>query len=94
MSTYWGYACVSHEPPLVSEHWFNHGDLLLAQVYKQVREGSWPDCDEWGTPGPVDSNGYLTNSPIYWLREHPDCEVVLHNEYGDTRVTSPEAGTP
>ncbi len=83
MSTYWGYQCISHDPPLTSEHWFNHGEETLRDLFAKVRAGTWPDDDILG-PAPVDHRGYATNSPPVWLMEHPECEVVLNNEYGDT----------
>jgi len=88
VSTYWGYACVSHEPPIVSEHWFNHGDEALAKVFCLERAGEWPVDDRWpelGDPVPMVHRHYETTVPIVWLREHPNCTVVLHNEYGDTK---------
>ena len=77
MSTYWGYVCKSHEPPIESEHWFNHGYLTLEQVFRKERAGEWPDQED------VMHRGYATKEPIQWLRQHPHCEVALRNEYGD-----------
>lgn len=82
MSTYWGYVCKAHEPPIESEHWFNHGQHILAEVLTSERAGEWPS-DEWGDPGAVNHRGYVTDSPVVWLRQHPHCKVWLRNEYGD-----------
>lgn len=86
MSTYWGFVCESHDPPLVSEHWFNHGEEPLRFAATAVRAGTWPESDdEWHDPKPVEHMGYRTTSPIEWLRKHPKCSIALHSEYGDTR---------
>jgi hypothetical protein len=42
VSTYWGYVCESHNPPLISEHWFNHGEDVLTDAYRKERAGEWP----------------------------------------------------
>jgi len=81
VSTYWGYACRSHSPELRSEAWFNHGDGALRKTLDSYRAGNWP-TDEWDDPLPMSHQGYLTTSPIAWLREHPHCEVGIINEYG------------
>jgi hypothetical protein len=91
LSTNWGYACISHDPPLVSECWFNHGEEVLVDAFLRERAGQWPSDPsggdvEWAEPMPVTLRSYATTSPIYWLREHPRCEVVLHNEDGETRL--------
>lgn len=88
MSTYWGYSCVSHDPPLNSDHWLNHGEDVLIDAYLRERRGEWPDDDAdlpWVEPEPVVLRGFESTAPIWWLRSHPHCEVVLHNEYGETR---------
>jgi hypothetical protein len=33
VSTYWGYVCESHNPPLESEHWINHGEDVLVATF-------------------------------------------------------------
>ena len=88
MSTYWGFACVSHDPPLTSERWFNHGEGTLRQAFRLERAGAWPNDPDMPEvleePLPVAHRGHATTAPIQWLREHPRCTVVLRNEYGDT----------
>jgi len=84
MSTYWGYVCQSHDPELESERWFNHGEDVLAEVYRIERAGDWPN-DPLDDPRPVGHREYNTNAPIVWLREHPRCQVALRSEYGDTK---------
>jgi hypothetical protein len=94
MSTYWGYVCRSHDPEIESEHWFNRGAALLADVYQKVRAGAWPDGADmggWKEPELVNFNGYATVGPIYWLEAHPRCDVALRSEYGDTREIAGEA---
>lgn len=96
MSTYWGYVCVSHAPPLGSEQWFNHGEDALCDAYVRERAGTWPDEDNAGLylppdPVPVQVHGYGTTAPIWWLRQHPNCRVLVESEYGD--LILPEDGT-
>ena len=96
MSTYWGYACESHDPPLISEHWINHGEDALIETFRKERAGEWPDepvivgVNDALDPEPVEvryyADGYGSQAPIWWLREHPRCAVALHNEYGDRRA--------
>ena len=90
MSTYWGYVCDSHDPPLISERWFNHGEAVLTDAYTRERAGQWPtdpNITAWDEPVPVvSSGGYETTAPISWLREHPRCTLALHNEYGDRQA--------
>jgi hypothetical protein len=83
LSTYWGFVCRSHDPEIESEHWFNCGAALLADVYQKERAGEWPnDFEEpWQEPTAVGG----TRAPIFWLRQHPRCDVALRSEYGDTR---------
>lgn len=42
MSQYWGYVCESHDPPIESDRWLNHGDDALADLFHKVRNGEWP----------------------------------------------------
>lgn len=82
MSTYWGYSCRTHTPPLNSEMWFNHGDEALRRVLGQYRAGNWP-TDEWGYPLPMSHNGHLTSEPTAWLSRHEQCDIGIINEYGN-----------
>lgn len=91
MSTYWGYRCISHDPPLESEHWFNHGEDVLIDAYLKVRAGTWPMVPDRLFPGEFEPalvvhRSYETAEPHAWLTDHPRCEVVLANEYGDVRA--------
>lgn len=79
MSNHWGYVCRSHDPEIESEHWFDRGAGVLAEVCQKVRAGEWPD----GVASP--DGCYRTAEPILWLRQHPKCDVALRSEYGDTR---------
>lgn len=90
MSTYWGYVCRSHDPELESEHWFNRGAAVLADAFHKELAGEWPNNPQftnWEEPEPViaPSGNHQTTEPIYWLRQHPHCDVALRSEYGDTR---------
>lgn len=80
MSTYWGYACRSHNPPLLSEMWLNHGDRALEKTLASYRSGHWP-VDEWDCPVPMSFSGMSWHGPVAWLREHPNCDVGIINEY-------------
>lgn len=46
MSTYWGYVCETHDPPIVSERWFNRGETVLHRVFELERAGEWPNVPE------------------------------------------------
>lgn len=92
MSTSWGYVCQSHNPNQHSEDWFNHGQDLLADVYRRVRAGAWP-TDEDDDPVPVVHRGYETRAPVYWLRGHPHCMIALWNEYGVVVSLDPQPST-
>lgn len=94
MSTHWGYTCLSHDPPLSSDTWFNHGEQILLHAYQTERAGQWPRdpaITAWDEPVPVYNGGHGTTAPIEWLRQHPRCNVALRNEYGDVQPI-PEAG--
>jgi hypothetical protein len=87
VSTYWGYVCKSHNPPIESEHWFNRGEDILREAYRLEQAGEWPTVAPtaldlkygWDLdPEPVS----WTTEPIHWLRAHPHCDVALRNEYG------------
>lgn len=88
MSTYWGYVCLDHDPHLASERWFNHGEDLLWDAWSRERAGVWPHRP-YGSLPPEDCEpkevlgAFGTTAPIWWLREHPSCNVALRNEYGD-----------
>lgn len=88
MSTHWGYVCMSHDPHLSSEHWFNHGEDVLRMVWEMMKAGTWPKVPDEFSPedwayAPVVQRSYETMSPVYWLLEHPHCDVGMENEYGE-----------
>jgi hypothetical protein len=71
----------------------NHGEDRLAALFWAVRRGEWPSdpsITAWAEPMPVPYHAgpeaYASTAPIMWLHEHPSCQIVLHNEYGDTRI--------
>lgn len=62
MSTHWGFVCESHDPPLISETWLNHGDDALIDAFRKERVGEWPTCT---------ADDYLAweGEPYYLLQE-------------------------
>lgn len=46
MSKHWGYVCQSHNPAIESERWLNHGEKVLADVFRLERAGQWPNVPE------------------------------------------------
>lgn len=94
MSTYWGFVCRSHDPEIESEQWFNCGAAVLADAFQKERAGDWLNSEQFDEPLPVVAPGgtWVTSEPIYWLRQHPVCDVALRSEYGDTRelASAPE----
>lgn len=84
MSKYWGYVCRSHDPELVSEHWYNHGEQALTELYRKFHAEPWP-VNEWGELEETEVHGQRTTAPVYWLNQHRNCNVALSNEYGDTQ---------
>lgn len=88
MSTNWGYVCLTHEPHISSDHWFNHGEDFLEVIFILERNGQWPNKDKGpfrADPANVFFQGEWTDSPIRWLREHPHCAVRLQNEYNEEK---------
>lgn len=65
MSTSWGFVCLSHDPPLISERWFSRGGAgALADLFRRERRGEWPNT-------PEDSPFYLAfqGEPLPMLAE-------------------------
>lgn len=89
MSNYWGYVCLSHDPPMYSEQWLNHGEEALRAAWEQSRtpEG-WPAVPKipgvndllGDDPMPIDHRGVPHSGPGGWLWEHPRCRVGLHDQ--------------
>lgn len=73
MSTYWGYVCLSHDPPMISERWLNRGGMALADLYRKERAGEWPNT-------PEDHPFYLAfeGSPLPMLAEGDTAIPVDH----------------
>lgn len=85
MSTYWGYVCLDHEPPLHSEHWLNRGEDALERFLRAWKAGGYT-----ADTSPMPSMGqYPGAQPAYWLAAHPTCRVALGNEYGEIREVTP-----
>lgn len=80
MSTEWGYVCQSHDPELESDHWFNHGQAKLREIFAD-REALFRVYE-------LDYGLALANTDLYgptcWLMMHRNCAVAVRNEYGDT----------
>ena len=93
MSKYWGFRCASHDPPIDSERWLNHGDQALADALVRVRAGAWPTTANYSRSGrfldaedvPLVWRDWPHTEPVAWLRQHPHCHVQLVSEYGDVR---------
>lgn len=91
MSKHYGFICQSHNPSLISDHWLNWGQEVLAEVYRRERAGAWPDDEAYAAqwpgsapePLPVTHGTERYEGIVPWLREHPHCVVALHNEYGE-----------
>lgn len=96
MSINWGYVCRSHSPNITSEQWFNldRGRDILRDVAKLVRAGQWPDHPLTGDPVQFYHEGQDHGAPIYWLNQHPHCDVALQNEYGEIEELDPDAEPP
>lgn len=78
MSTYWGYRCISHNPHLESEHWYNHRENMLGELLQ--KKALIPAAIE------VASTVWDAQLPqeVHWLAHHLNCSVEVVNEYGET----------
>jgi hypothetical protein len=97
MSIRWGYVCRSHSPNIQSENWFNldAGRDVLREVAKLVRAGQWPNHPFTSSPVPFfHEQSAQHTAPIYWLNQHPHCDVALQNEYGEIEELDPDAEPP
>jgi hypothetical protein len=93
MSRSVGYECLSHDPYLRSDTFINHGDDILQMAFTLERAGLWPSTpdhlypeDQWDPTPVADSCGA---APIYWLRQHPKCQIGLFDEYNETKPLNP-----
>lgn len=79
MSTWYGYVCLSHEPPMEQDRVF-HGykgcEFLIWNLRR--RRGQVQETTNYH-----DQNG-TANA---WLDEHPDCNVGVKDGYGETVYT-------
>jgi hypothetical protein len=96
VSTDWGYACLSHDPPIVmGDAMVNHAFDALVAALPAVRAGAWPMMLSYpGTalddsePAPiVGTTGDASGAPIRFLLDHPRCRIAVFNEYGETWFT-------
>lgn len=92
MSTRWGYACVSHDPPLLCrEDQINHGRDALAEALSKYRMGQWPRYEAspgYTLPAPIVDDGEPnSDGQALFLDDHPRCRVAIFNEYGDCWFT-------
>lgn len=85
MSTWYGYVCLSHEPPLEQDRVFHghKGEEFLIWNLKR-RRGQVQETSSYH-----DQNG-TANA---WLDEHPDCSVGVKDGYGKTVYTYNRAVT-
>ncbi len=84
MSEHWGYYSKTKNES--SEHWFNHGEKDLIELYEH-REVL---AKITSLLIHVDINiGHQGSDPLDWLIEHSGEEIWLENEYGDRKpITS------
>jgi hypothetical protein len=88
MSMYWGYYCEACD--VESEHWYNHGEDKLREVY-----AAWPHVRAIRelAGGNIDVSVLGQGTPWPFLEEHPDHPLMLINEYGDLEPLNPDAVT-
>lgn len=99
MSTHWGYACISHDPPLLMDDFGgvggrpNHAFDAMVEALAAHRQGTWPREEPYpgaGYTNPValtGATGCESAAPLYFLDQHPRCRIAIFNEYGDTWFT-------
>ena len=103
MSNHWGYACVSHDPPILMDEYGgeggrpNHAFDALVAALPIVREGRWPMVRSYPDsdvlldvePTPVvGTTGSEGVAPIRFLFAHPRCRIAIFDEYGCTWTES------
>ena len=81
MSTYYGYVCLSHDPPLHSEHWLNRGEDTLRRFLAAWRAGGYT-ADTYPLPKLPVHRGW-DGDPAEWLAAHPNCRIGIGNENGE-----------
>lgn len=81
MSTYWGYKCLDCDEE--SDTWFNRGESKLIELAKvsDLIMDIYEKCEcEW-----LEISLLNQTSPIDWIRKHGRHNIILYNEYGDTK---------
>ena len=71
MSTYYGFRCHGHVPPIDSEPWHNHGAArlrLALQFDRHLVREYLNLC-------------YNLPAELEWLAEHVECDVTVVSEY-------------
>jgi len=81
MSTHWGYKC--EDCGVSSEHYLNHGEATLRQVYSlgSVLSDARDKCSMLDIH--VMGTAHYDVDPIEFLAMHKGHNIVLENEYGD-----------
>lgn len=80
MSTQWAFMCLSHTPPISDDVYqgINHGEAELVGLW--LRRGELA-----ALPDDVEMADERLERHARFLRQHPDCEIRLMNEYGDVQ---------
>lgn len=90
MSTDWGFACLSHDPPLVLYPDYPSRDGM-ADLLTRIRSGTWPTITEFAGTAieSIEDAPYAEHwsAPVKFLREHPKCRIAIVSEYGETWFT-------
>jgi hypothetical protein len=94
MSTHWGYRCEMCGTD--SDHWYNHGDGDLAEIYHQ-----WPKLRgihdlfltaHWRLQ--LQCGDAYAAEVLNFLAAHDGHEIVLSNEYGNVKPIPPPKVNP
>lgn len=82
MSTSWGFICTSHDPELGGSYDIggsgDRGKEILTDLWRDRAKYVALD-DE--TADAVINNGF-DKTPVWFLRAHPKCVIIILNEYG------------
>jgi hypothetical protein len=79
MSTYWYFECASHEPPIRSDDEFTqHTDDDAFRTALGLARMRPIGQDQEG-------DDYFSRRAIWFLKQHPACELAIVSEYGERR---------
>jgi len=83
MSTEYGFRCRTHSPHLSSSH--NLREYVAKSLFAKRSEiavvRSW-DTDMLISFGGGNGVNYGVGEAVEWLAQHPNCDVVIEDEYG------------